>query len=260
MTRSQPATERGSRRSVPAVELPVERVQPSYVQVASQLRALILGGTLSPGERLPAEGDLASQFGVSRSTAREALRLLAAEGLIETRRGVTGGAFIVHPDPADLERALSVAVNLAAGTDRLSMAELFETWEITQVPAAALAARRRTDDEAARLVELAQPWRGSRARAPELILQSIEFHNLVIDAARNRLLKVYARPLNSIAAESLEDDAASYEFVVEANERHLTIAHAIGDRDEAAARQAMAHDMAQPALHHDIATDANLTG
>lgn len=248
-----------ARRGAPAAEFPVERVQPSYVQVARQLRSLILGGTVTPGERLPAEADLAAQFGVSRSTTREALRLLAAEGLVETRRGVSGGAFVVHPDPADLERSLSTAVNLAAGTDRLSMNEVFEMWEISQPPAAALAARRRTDEEADRLLELAAPWKGSRSRMPQLVLRSIEFHNAVLEAARNRLLLIYARPLNGIGAESLDDDAETYQFVLEANDRHREIAEAIAAQDELTARRIMADDMSQPALHHHLSTDGHLT-
>jgi GntR family transcriptional regulator, transcriptional repressor for pyruvate dehydrogenase complex len=235
--------------------LRVERVQPSYVQVAAQLRSLILGGQLTPGERLPAESDLAVQFGVSRSTTREAMRLLAAEGLVETKRGVNGGAFIVHPDPADLELALSTAVNLAAGTDRLSMAEVFEMWEVTQVPAAALAARRRTDAQVARLMELSEPWTGSRRRMPKLVLRSIEFHNAVLEAAQNRLLVIYARPLNGIGAGSLDDDDATFDFVVAANVRHRKIAEAIADHDEETARQVMAHDMAQPAVLHHLQPD-----
>lgn len=247
------------RRPKPAADLSVERVQPSYVQVASQLRSLILGGKLTPGERLPAEADLAGQFGVSRSTTREALRLLAAEGLVETRRGVTGGAFIVHPDPADLELTLSTAVRLAVGTDRLSMAEVIEMWEITQVPAAALAARRRTDDEAKQLLELSAPWTGSRMRMPQLVLRSIEFHNAVLDASGNRLLGIYARPLNGIGAESLGDDPDTYKFVVEANVRHRAIAEAIAERDEVAARELMASDMSEPAHHHHLVPGNTLT-
>jgi DNA-binding FadR family transcriptional regulator len=162
----------------------------------------------------------------------------------------------VHPDPADLELALSTALNLVAGTDRLSMGEVFEMWEITQVPAAGLAARRRTDAEAERLLELSAPWNGARRRMPELVLRSIEFHNAVLEAARNRLLLTYARPLNGIGAESLDDDESTYEFVIEANDRHRLIARAIAEGDEAAARRIMAEDMAQPALHHHLSTDA----
>ena len=249
----------GRRVRTPASDLPVQRVQPSYVQVAAQLRTLILGGQLTPGERLPAEADLAAQFGVSRSTTREALRLLAAEGLVETRRGVTGGAFVVHPDPADLEIALSTAVNLAAGTDRLSMAEVFEMWDITQVPAAALAARNRTDEDVEALMALSEPWTGTRMRMPKLVLQTIEFHNAVLDAAKNRLLRIYARPLNGIGAETLEDDQETYEFVIEANDRHRELAVAIADRDEETARKVMANDMAQPVVLHHMEPTEPLT-
>ena len=261
-SKARPAASDAPKRArgpVPAVDLPVQRVQPSYVQVASQLRSLILGGQLSPGERLPAEGDLAAQFGVSRSTTREALRLLAAQGLVETRRGVTGGAFIVHPDPADLELALSTAVNLAAGTERLSMAEVIEMWEITQIPAAALAARRRTDEEVEQLLKLSAPWTGTRRRMADLVLQSIEFHNAVLDAAKNRLLRIYARPLNGIGAESLDDDVDTYEFVMAANDRHRRIAEAIAARDEEAATRLMGEDMTEPAVFHHLEPGDTLT-
>ena len=134
--------------------LNIERVKPSYVQVAEQLRSLILGRQLALGERLPPEGELSAMFGVSRSTTREALRLLAAENLVETRRGVTGGTFVVHPDARDIELALGTAINLTAGTDALSVEEVFEVWHLTQIPAARLAAQRRTDAHVAALREL----------------------------------------------------------------------------------------------------------
>jgi DNA-binding FadR family transcriptional regulator len=219
------------------------------VQVAAQLRSLILGGQLQPGERLPAEGDLAGRFGVSRSTTREALRLLAAENLIETRRGVTGGAFVVHPDPADLEIALSTAVNLAVGTGRLSMDEVYEMWELMQVPAARFAAQRRNDDHVRRLFELCEP--AGRATDPKLVLRAIEFHNVVLEAAENRLLATLFRPLNGISAYSLIDDDSAHDFVLEAFERHRRIAEAIADRDEERAAAEMAHDMSEPRRHHE---------
>ena len=64
----------------------------AYEQVADQLRELIVTGELAPGERLPTETVLAREFGVSRATVREALRLLAAQGLIRTAKGAAAGA------------------------------------------------------------------------------------------------------------------------------------------------------------------------
>jgi GntR family transcriptional regulator, transcriptional repressor for pyruvate dehydrogenase complex len=55
---------------------------PAYLQVTAQIKEAILDGSLAPGEPLPTERDLSAQFGVSRTTVREALRALQAQGLI----------------------------------------------------------------------------------------------------------------------------------------------------------------------------------
>src|SRR5262249_20886659 len=96
--------DRGGRiaRRLQAVERPtgamsVRRVRKAYEQVADQLRDLILAGELSRGERLPNENMLAREFGVSRATVREALRLLAAQNLIRTAKGAGGGSYVTLP-------------------------------------------------------------------------------------------------------------------------------------------------------------------
>ena len=63
-------------------------------QIAAAIRDAIVGGTLLVDERLPSEAELAEQFDVSRPTVREALKRLAAQSLIRTQRGATGGAFV----------------------------------------------------------------------------------------------------------------------------------------------------------------------
>lgn len=65
--------------------------------IVDQMRTLFHEGRLSPGDRLPSERELCQQFGVSRVTVREALRILEAGGLIETRVGARGGAFVTSP-------------------------------------------------------------------------------------------------------------------------------------------------------------------
>jgi DNA-binding GntR family transcriptional regulator len=79
-----------------AKELGVSRVRPAYQQVADQLRDRILDGSLTSGDRLPTEIELSEIFGVSRSTIREALRVLASKDLIRTTRGTTGGTFVAR--------------------------------------------------------------------------------------------------------------------------------------------------------------------
>jgi len=63
-------------------------------QIAKAIKDAIISGSLLVDERLPSEAELADQFNVSRPTVREALKRLAAQSLIRTQRGATGGAFV----------------------------------------------------------------------------------------------------------------------------------------------------------------------
>jgi len=69
--------------------------QRAFEDIASQIRELVASGKLKPGDRLPAERDLAAKLNVSRNTLREALRALELSGMIELRKGASGGAFVV---------------------------------------------------------------------------------------------------------------------------------------------------------------------
>jgi GntR family transcriptional repressor for pyruvate dehydrogenase complex len=63
-------------------------------EISAQVREMIAGGRLKPGDRLPSERDLSARLGVSRNTLREALRALEHAGIVEMRKGATGGAFV----------------------------------------------------------------------------------------------------------------------------------------------------------------------
>jgi DNA-binding FadR family transcriptional regulator len=97
---------------------------------------------LGPGERIPAEGELCAELGVSRGPLREAVRMLAALGVIEPRHG--SGTYVSGLRPQDLIDSLSLTVDL------LPLAGLLEMYEIRRLlegHAAARAAARRTDDD-----------------------------------------------------------------------------------------------------------------
>ena len=69
-----------------------------FHRLSEDLRRRILAGDLALGDRLPSEPELALQYGVSRSTVREALRVLESQNLVVTTRGATGGSWINHPN------------------------------------------------------------------------------------------------------------------------------------------------------------------
>jgi len=77
----------------------LSRPQPRYRQVADQLRGEIASGRLKPGGQIPTEMELCASFEISRHTAREALRLLTEDGLIERRRGA-GSVVLETSGPA----------------------------------------------------------------------------------------------------------------------------------------------------------------
>ena len=72
---------------------------PLYLRLTRTIGAAIEAGALRPGESLPPERELAATFRVSRNTLREALRALELAGMIESRKGATGGAFVRSGNP-----------------------------------------------------------------------------------------------------------------------------------------------------------------
>jgi GntR family transcriptional regulator, transcriptional repressor for pyruvate dehydrogenase complex len=86
---------------------PIEPLR-AHEYVAEQLRRHIGLGVVAAGQVLPSERELASMFGVGRATIQAAIRLLAAHGLVESRRGRGGGTFVIEParDEASHQRVL----------------------------------------------------------------------------------------------------------------------------------------------------------
>ncbi|WP_433239674.1 FadR/GntR family transcriptional regulator [Streptosporangium sp. CA-135522] len=161
----------------------------AYQALAADLRHRIVSGEFQPGDRLPIEPDLCARYGVSRSTVREALRLLASQNLIRTVRGVTGGSFVAHPDPDHISAYLETSFDLM----RVGIDQLMEIRELLEVPAAGLAALRRTGPDLERLHDCVE---GASGREPgEVFEPNRDFHVVLLRAAGNPLLEIVARPV-----------------------------------------------------------------
>ena len=119
----------------------VERIRKAYEQVADQLLSMINSGELKPGDRLPSEAELAADFGVSRTTVREALRILATRNLIHTRKGMAGGHFIVEPTVGSISEFLVANYGLLTAANTVTLEHLLQAREMIEGPAAAIAAR-----------------------------------------------------------------------------------------------------------------------
>lgn len=117
-------------------------------EIVEQIKALISQGDLKPGERVPSERDLATMLGVSRPSVREAIMVLEAMGLVESRQG--GGTFVLSLTETSLSDPLT---SMMENNPRLqhSLAEVrmgLETWS------AYLAASRATDEDIAKMRQL----------------------------------------------------------------------------------------------------------
>ena len=214
--------------------LPVSPVLPAYEQVANQLQELIIKGTLTVGERLPAEGVMAAQFGVSRSTIREALRGLSSQRLVHTKRGVSGGTFVAEPSSEHVHTYLETTIGLLSGADVVSVDEILEARELFEVPAARLAAVRRSEDDLSRLRATLAPDDGTGpARGFE---GHREFHFAILKASGNQLLDVITGPVFSVLETRFVRDRASGGFWAEVETDHQDIFDAIaaGDSDASA--------------------------
>jgi len=122
----------------------------AYQDVVEQIQEAIIAGTLKPGSQLPAERELKEQFGISRGTLREALRVLEQKGLIEIRTGVAGGSLIREVNCENLSDNIGLLIRNRA----VSLRDLAEFREGMEGDVAALAAQRASDQDRLQLQEL----------------------------------------------------------------------------------------------------------
>ena len=216
----------------------VRRVRKAYEQVADQLRDLIVSGQLVRGERLPNETVLAREFGVSRATVREALRLLTAQSLVRTAKGAGGGTYVTMPSVDHVSQFLNSALNLLAAAEHVSLDELLEAREALEVPAARLAALRRSDEAVEELRATIPPDPGDLGPTEQFVYNA-DFHTSVIAAAGNAFLMMAAQPLFTILQTQLARSSLGSRFHRGINEQHQAIAAAIANRDAKRAEREM---------------------
>jgi DNA-binding FadR family transcriptional regulator len=210
----------------------------AYLRVAESIRLRILTHDLKPGDRLPSENDLARDEGVGRTTVREALRLLASVGLIETRRGVHGGAFVTHPSADDLYNQMTTALSLMTQSGEMGEGALDEAIAFTMPMVARIASLRGTDEEIAHLASLPAALLNTRSDA-EWIETAREFSTLLIHMARNTVLSMILKPLMTIASTRYGEDRNFPGWRAATAACYQDVADAVRRRAPAAAEEAM---------------------
>lgn len=159
----------------------------SFEDIVAQIQQAISSGRLKHGDRLPNERDLGTMFRVSRATLREALRVLEGSGVVEVRRGASGGTFVTEPNADQAARAIEALIRFRGATAE----DLSEFRGSFEGETAYWAAKRATPEQAARLLELADGY-ARAAQAPgtpwsELVGLDVAFHEQVARASQNQI-------------------------------------------------------------------------
>lgn len=209
-------------------------------QVEAQIRAAILGGEFGPGDRLPSEAVLARDFGVSRSTVREALRALSEAGLITTSPGAAGGSFVEGIDHQALGARFGESVENNVRLGSLTHAEVAAVRRLLEIPSARLAARSRSDEQLAQLDEAIEE-QGRIASGTAARELNTRFHEAIAEASGNRLLAAMISALHRAQPRTATD--ISPEVRRRSAKHHRRIVAAIRERDEETAAAAMEDDV-----------------
>lgn len=200
-------------------------------RIVEAVLSALFRGRLKSGDRLGGEMELAESFGVSRLPVRDAMKGLAAMGLIEIRVGKDGGAFIARPCADHIVRAMAVQFSLSG----VRLDQIVEAQEALEVEIARHAARRRTEDDLAALSALLD--RLETAGGGETALElGMAFHARLAEASGNPVLALELRALLLILHEHYAPTSSlkRTEWAVRSHRRLL--AHiAAGDAEAAAA-------------------------
>ena len=160
--------------------------------VIERLSEAILDGRLKPGDALPSEGQIAAACGISKQIAREAIRDLAAMGVIQIQQGKVARVRSLDAEP--LGRFFRFAVR----ANKEGLAEAVEMRRLLEPPIARLAAMRQTAEGIARLDTILERMQAALQDIPAWIEADLDFHETIAEMSGNRLLRLQMRGLRPI--------------------------------------------------------------
>lgn len=201
--------------------------------VIARISGLIKGSQLKPGDRLPAERDLARQLGVSRPSLRAGLRALASMGVLKSRQGA--GTFVAGGPPT-LD---SEPLRLLAALHGFSFNHMFETRSILEVGAAGLAAEHATSEQLATLAEEIAEMYAALADPQEYLVHDIRFHRAIAAASGNPTLATLVEMVSAVLYERRRETIDRAHDFKESLELHQQLYRAIRARQPEEARAAM---------------------
>jgi GntR family transcriptional repressor for pyruvate dehydrogenase complex len=201
------------------------QVEPAYRKVAAALIERITSRSFSNGDRLPSETELAKQFGVNRSTVREALRELQTRGLLTRTRG-SKLMMVTRPNTDHIAENVSRALLL----HDVTFLNVWETMSMFEPPIAESAARRRTPDDLALMRQTQENFELHREDTARCVHHVAEFFGVIAAATHNPVLVMAQEPLIQLLEPSL---GAMIDKVSQARSRIVTAHRRVTDAIQA---------------------------
>lgn len=158
-------------------------------QISESIREAIVEGRLEVDERLPTEEELAQRFGVSRPTIREALKRLAAQNLVRSRRGPTGGTFVTRPSLEEYASTLANATTLMVSIGEFSLTDITEARHQLELICCRLAAQHRTQVHLAEMKSELETQRNAKLSDTDFCASDVRFHRAMVNATENPVLQ-----------------------------------------------------------------------
>ncbi|QII07835.1 FadR family transcriptional regulator [Rhodococcoides fascians A25f] len=254
---AQPSTNTVARHRVQLQPMTVPKASDV---LANDLRERILRGEYPSGTALPPERELVTQTRMSRTTVREALRILEVQGLVVIKTGRSGGAFVQQPGGDSVASSVSLLIR----GQQLRLTALLETREAIEPACASLAAKYRTDEDLAGL-DAANKVVGDPDLPLEAFLRAnVDWHVGVATASHNELLTGFMSALSKAIYSSTENKAFVDDAVRATTFRaHKSITDAIRAGDSAAAVRRMSkhvHGYAEAVVQVEERTEIDLRG
>lgn len=189
------------------------------------------------GDKLPNENELSDELGVSRTTLREAIRILVSEGVLTVRRGK--GTYVTN----QFERIARGSIEIHEFSDsRVTLRDLYETRMIFEPEAAALACRRASDEEIKNILSLGDICQNYLLRNPtgkERIESEIAFHSSIIEASHNVFLSEFMPMLTQTIEKTFALDYNLDVIAEDAYKDHIMIMNFLEKRDAQALKSAV---------------------
>jgi GntR family transcriptional repressor for pyruvate dehydrogenase complex len=242
-----------------AIQLTPMEVPKASDVLANRLRESILSGEYPEGTPLPPERELTVQTRMSRTTVREALRILEVQGLIRIKAGRAGGAFVQQPGNESVANTLELLIR----GRQIRLAAVHETREAIEPSCARLAAMHRTPEDLRRLEE-ANDALATGGSVDEFLQANVDWHVAVATASHNEILTGTMIALSRAIYTTTNTEGFVNDEIREATLRaHRSVTRAIKERDPDAAVRRMTrhvHDYAAAVQEVDQRTAISVSG